>query len=147
MPESNTPVSTPSERSCVATTTTTVATITTDEAGGWRRRFGIEFQLNVPIETIIITATSAGMGILPTHGPSTVSRNSRNAPATNVERRLRPPEVTLITDCPIIAQPPMPPNNAAARSEEHTSELQSLMRISYAVFCLNKKKINKHIHI
>src|SRR3546814_3407379 len=31
---------------------------------------------------------------------------------------------------------------AACRSEEHTSELQSLMRISYAVFCL-KKKINK----
>src|SRR3546814_1616592 len=30
------------------------------------------------------------------------------------------------------------------RSEEHTSELQSLMRISYAVFCL-KKKITKHI--
>src|SRR3546814_11256455 len=28
----------------------------------------------------------------------------------------------------------------ATRSEEHTSELQSLMRISYAVFCLNKKK-------
>src|SRR3546814_10309226 len=41
------------------------------------------------------------------------------------------------------------------RSEEHTSELQSLMRISYAVFCLKKKKndtsnqhtiINTHIH-
>src|SRR3546814_6513820 len=30
-----------------------------------------------------------------------------------------------------------------ARSEEHTSELQSLMRISYAVFCLKKKKNNK----
>src|SRR3546814_4114121 len=29
------------------------------------------------------------------------------------------------------------------RSEEHTSELQSLMRISYAVFCLKKKKMNK----
>src|SRR3546814_5804903 len=29
---------------------------------------------------------------------------------------------------------------ASARSEEHTSELQSLMRISYAVFCLKKKK-------
>src|SRR3546814_5736105 len=28
----------------------------------------------------------------------------------------------------------------SGRSEEHTSELQSLMRISYAVFCLNKKK-------
>src|SRR3546814_8041533 len=30
------------------------------------------------------------------------------------------------------------------RSEEHTSELQSLMRISYAVFCLKKKKPNYH---
>src|SRR3546814_4974065 len=30
------------------------------------------------------------------------------------------------------------------RSEEHTSELQSLMRISYAVFCLKKKKQNKY---
>src|SRR3546814_9376426 len=30
--------------------------------------------------------------------------------------------------------------NAGRRSEEHTSELQSLMRISYAVFCLKKKK-------
>src|SRR3546814_2960414 len=32
---------------------------------------------------------------------------------------------------------------SAGRSEEHTSELQSLMRISYAVFCLKKKKTNK----
>src|SRR3546814_7409379 len=32
------------------------------------------------------------------------------------------------------------PGMARARSEEHTSELQSLMRISYAVFCLKKKK-------
>src|SRR3546814_1758252 len=36
---------------------------------------------------------------------------------------------------------------ATARSEEHTSELQSLMRISYAVFCLKKKKINQTISI
>src|SRR3546814_10788586 len=35
----------------------------------------------------------------------------------------------------------------AKRSEEHTSELQSLMRISYAVFCLkNKNKIKQNIH-
>src|SRR3546814_4992923 len=33
-----------------------------------------------------------------------------------------------------------------ARSEEHTSELQSLMRISYAVFCLKKKKANIETH-
>src|SRR3546814_2856921 len=32
------------------------------------------------------------------------------------------------------------------RSEEHTSELQSLMRISYAVFCLKKKKTTKYIN-
>src|SRR3546814_3606641 len=32
-------------------------------------------------------------------------------------------------------------SNLAERSEEHTSELQSLMRISYAVFCLKKKKL------
>src|SRR3546814_6810044 len=42
-------------------------------------------------------------------------------------------------------------NRPHDRSEEHTSELQSLMRISYAVFCLKKKKINnpprRHIHI
>src|SRR3546814_6351681 len=37
------------------------------------------------------------------------------------------------------------PTLTTARSEEHTSELQSLMRISYAVFCLKKKKNqNKH---
>src|SRR3546814_3099069 len=39
---------------------------------------------------------------------------------------------SLIPTRPVIARP-------IARSEEHTSELQSLMRISYAVFCLKKK--------
>src|SRR3546814_10216089 len=44
--------------------------------------------------------------------------------------------------------PKRPPRYASSawkytRSEEHTSELQSLMRISYAVFCLKKKKKNK----
>src|SRR3546814_5316157 len=36
--------------------------------------------------------------------------------------------------------------NGQPRSEEHTSELQSLMRISYAVFCLKKKKKTAHSH-
>src|SRR3546814_11988044 len=94
MPESNTPVSTPSDRSCVATTTTTVATVTTDEPGGWRRRFGIEFQLNVPIATIFIKAKSAGMGLMPPHGPRPVRRNSENAHATHVNRHMRPHENT-----------------------------------------------------
>src|SRR3546814_7259123 len=38
----------------------------------------------------------------------------------------------------------MPEVGISLRSEEHTSELQSLMRISYAVFCLTKKKKNTH---
>src|SRR3546814_9154015 len=38
------------------------------------------------------------------------------------------------------------PEGAQPRSEEHTSELQSLMRLSYAVFCLKKKKDTTHIH-
>src|SRR3546814_1614469 len=36
------------------------------------------------------------------------------------------------------------PRDMGERSEEHTSELQSLMRISYAVFCLKKKKKNNN---
>src|SRR3546814_10272946 len=36
---------------------------------------------------------------------------------------------------------------APSRSEEHTSELQSLMRISYAVFCLKKKKQQQYNNI
>src|SRR3546814_8210521 len=42
------------------------------------------------------------------------------------------PSIRFLTELPSKPDP---------RSEEHTSELQSLMRISYAVFCLKKKKI------
>src|SRR3546814_1646652 len=49
---------------------------------------------------------------------------------------------STVRDCPIFLAPkaaaPFP-----SRSEEHTSELQSLMRISYAVFCLKKKNRTK----
>src|SRR3546814_4550552 len=41
---------------------------------------------------------------------------------------------------PTSAERPTPRPIMGRRSEEHTSELQSLMRISYAVFCLKKKK-------
>src|SRR3546814_5820401 len=52
---------------------------------------------------------------------------------------------TRLRDEPRIARQPRlaerdQPRAGARRSEEHTSELQSLMRISYAVFCLKKKK-------
>src|SRR3546814_5605972 len=45
-----------------------------------------------------------------------------------------PEESSLFTQFPNVVK------DRHARSEEHTSELQSLMRTSYAVFCLNKKK-------
>src|SRR3546814_2769597 len=66
------------------------------------------------------------------------SSDSRAIRAVNLSVRVTPgwTTVTLI---------PLGPSSSArflvsARSEEHTSELQSLMRISYAVFCLKKKK-------
>src|SRR3546814_1577106 len=54
-----------------------------------------------------------------------------------IDRRIVPPP------------PEIPRHQFGRRSEEHTSELQSLMRISYAVFCLKKKKhtyTNKTTH-
>src|SRR3546814_8654753 len=64
-------------------------------------------------------AGSAGEGRT-RRGPVHVARDDRHRAAVGA-RRLRP----------------------SGRSEEHTSELQSLMRISYAVFCLKKKKKKK----
>src|SRR3546814_2812465 len=54
-------------------------------------------------------------------------------------------DLVYVADDAEIGYPPIrlmsPPDNQV-RSEEHTSELQSLMRISYAVFCLKKKNYN-----
>src|SRR3546814_3298774 len=61
----------------------------------------------------------------------------RNHPVVHHGARAREPGVRFLStanDHPLAAIEPL------ARSEEHTSELQSLMRISYAVFCLKKKK-------
>src|SRR3546814_6294849 len=62
--------------------------------------------------------------------------NGNRGPARALDERSRP--VCAVEP----ARSHQPPACAAAdrRSEEHTSELQSLMRISYAVFCLKKKK-------
>src|SRR3546814_4505994 len=48
---------------------------------------------------------------------------------------------------PAPAEPAQLPGPAGPRSEEHTSELQSLMRISYAVFCLKKKNNTLHTNM
>src|SRR3546814_1620664 len=76
-------------------------------------------------------------------GPQVATRHSALAPriARSCARcdRTRPPsaeEVAWLTKTS-----PSASRARSGRSEEHTSELQSLMRISYAVFCLKKKKI------
>src|SRR3546814_8213771 len=65
---------------------------------------------------------------------------------TRICTRLRSP--VPLTVSPMIQRTVSPaatgPGPTSCRSEEHTSELQSLMRISYAVVCLKKKKIYKH---
>src|SRR3546814_10826648 len=49
---------------------------------------------------------------------------------------------SIITAAPFLMIAPDSRSGGMGRSEEHTSELQSLMRISYAVFCLKKKNNN-----
>src|SRR3546814_8699497 len=55
------------------------------------------------------------------------------------------PASSVPPESAVPAPPRLPPKLASDRSEEHTSELQSLMRSSYAVFCLKKKKHNRRI--
>src|SRR3546814_1271752 len=88
---------------------------------------------------------------------TTLFRSNQNLPWMTHDAEVPASEFDLIIDherytTPLFSTPKMPVAsadyaiglNASAllkdRSEEHTSELQSLMRISYAVFCLKKKK-------
>src|SRR3546814_1787193 len=77
-------------------------------------------------------------GVLPGELPAQVRRTSRPRPRTGDGT------------APVRAagDPDHPAYQAwtRLRSEEHTSELQSLMRSSYAVFCLNKKQTQNYIH-
>src|SRR3546814_10253287 len=68
---------------------------------------------------------------------SAVPPSSRPAPPPNC-RSVRPPGYVRRPSGQASNRPSG--HRPAPRSEEHTSELQSLMRISYAVFCLKKKK-------
>src|SRR3546814_5501440 len=78
----------------------------------WRSMLRLPVTLDQAVETIPNTAPSLHLGYI---RPERSAVPSRNFGA--VDHKLLP------------------------RSEEHTSELQSLMRISYAVFCLKKKRI------
>src|SRR3546814_5413979 len=68
-----------------------------------------------------------------------IEHRERRHIVERVERRLARHLPVAAEHLPLIFATP---DRLAERSEEHTSELQSLMRISYAVFCLNKKNIH-----
>src|SRR3546814_6691811 len=57
-------------------------------------------------------------------------------------------DMLILRPCPQLNEMALQPiNRITERSEEHTSELQSLMSISYAVFCLKKKKNDQYTTI
>src|SRR3546814_1302874 len=81
-----------------------------------------------PYTTLFRSGTTVRTGVSQLAAPSCTSRE--NTAAVNVLEQ----EHTWKGVAGVTGRP------GCARSEEHTSELQSLMRISYAVFCLKKKK-------
>src|SRR3546814_4006274 len=87
------------------------------------------------------TRTNRGAWFSPSSTQMPHARSSRKSQAVKLPGRIsdvacRPVSKTNpYRGCEVVRTP---------RSEEHTSELQSLMRISYAVFCLKKKKNKKH---
>src|SRR3546814_4861625 len=79
-----------------------------------------------PQSTALTNRSTRTLPVSSTSTSATVARNEPNACWIETPRPRRAP-------------------SGAPRSEEHTSELQSLMRISYAVFCLKKKNLHiKH---
>src|SRR3546814_2161069 len=76
--------------------------------------------------------------------PSAGANGCASAAGCRSVRRRYPPAVRYAPRRAFPLRPDETPR--APRSEEHTSELQSLMRISYAVFCLKKKKNTTHKH-
>src|SRR3546814_6799112 len=95
---------------------------------GYRRPLDVDHQRLPARRLPVLAAARQGhIGICPSCSRS--NPHPRTAAAGAYPRRPEPPRhIRMVHD----------------RSEEHTSELQSLMRISYAVFCLKKKKNINH---
>src|SRR3546814_11416758 len=83
------------------------------------------------------------------HGRPRAQRTEAADPRHLRARRARPADIIgdVVRLCPRRAAQRRSGVRHAFRSEEHTSELQSLMRISYAVFCLKKKKKRPQIRL
>src|SRR3546814_8105503 len=77
--------------------------------------------------------------------PITVNKSARSIRASKMQNgRITPAKNTQYSIQPTNAVPRNDQRMTASRSEEHTSELQSLMRTSYDVFYLKKKNNNNH---
>src|SRR3546814_3311314 len=97
-------------------------------------------------------ATAAYLYVLHLDGPALAWEYLRRHPDYRHDwlRRRRQPDAAGHWGLRLLEDPALDARDAhpAWRSEEHTSELQSLLRISYAVFCLKKKKYQTlHLYI
>src|SRR3546814_8426968 len=90
--------------------------------------------------------SSAKITGLPTHLSTSLMSNATSLAGDGLADIRTSPHFGIrdrsIVTCGLRLIPSSSAGRSTFRSEEHTSELQSLMRISYAVFCLKKKNIN-----
>src|SRR3546814_10497484 len=97
---------------------------------------------------ILERVLAAGATVVGQCAVTAIARDGKNHCLTTAQGRLQARDVVIATNgytgafTPWLRRRVIPIGSymIATRSEEHTSELQSLMRISYAVFCLKKKK-------
>src|SRR3546814_6135775 len=101
----------------------------------------ISFTISIYCDLVCVTLMIV-VFFLMTRRPPRSTRTDTLFPYTTLFRSIRS---AFASDNRSPSRCPVPSFQSALRSEEHTSELQSLMRISYAVFCLKKKKNNNKI--
>src|SRR3546814_7438768 len=93
--------------------------------------------------TTLFRSFDVGLEVAPGHGRSDPGRARVFPESPASPRRFDQPAArrsAQVRRASMHGVPTCWPGGRASRSEEHTSELQSLMRLSYAVFCLKKKK-------
>src|SRR3546814_5435993 len=98
---------------------------------------GDDHPATAPSDTI--SGTNAGKLVATGRASSMVTAFLAASPSTAKLIAMRWSRWLAMVAPPDTLPPPLPSTTRPSRSEEHTSELQSLMRISYAVFCLKKK--------
>src|SRR3546814_9658478 len=105
-------------------------------------------KLRADCDAGIVPVVAGFQGIDETGSVTTLGRGGSDTTGVALATALKADECQIYTDVDGVytTDPRVEPKarRLDKRSEEHTSELQSLMRISYAVFCLKKKNKNKN---